>query len=269
MSYTNVDLLRNHIEFIQPISDFVYDQLVIFNTDSYIKIFNGSITENSLAVKTITVYTPLKKSISVSDTSFAIHNCPLVRSTVVCASDSSLGNIYKENIDYVIDYSTAICTLKNGGQISVGDAVTFYFIPFTLYTENTDYRTDYNSGEIQLITSGNMQLGETLYIDYSPIYNNYTDAILNNAVLEANAIIEKQVDPNKQFGADLVLQAAATYRALEILCRSSAMRELISQNKKDNAVSWIKLAELYVSRSESLILSFKSPFKPMQNPTHS
>ncbi len=269
MSYTNVDLLRNHIEYIQPISDSLYDQLVIFNTDSYIKIFNGSITEDSVVIKTITEYTPVINSILVSETSFTIHNSPIVRGTVLCASDSSLGTIYKENVDYVINYATSDCFLKTGGQISIGDSITFFFIPFTLYIENSDYRVDYNSGEVQRITSGDIQLGETLYIDYSPIYNNYTDEILNNAVMEANAIIEKQVDPNKQFGADLVLQTAATYRALEILCRSSAMRELISQNKKDNAVSWIKLAELYLSRSESLILSFKSPYKQMQNPTHS
>ncbi len=154
--------------------------------------------------------------------------------------------------------------------MSIGDTVTFFFLPYTVYVEDTDYRIDYNSGEIQKIPSGAIQLGESLYIDYEPIYNNYTDEILNNAVIEANAIIEKQVDPDKQFGADLVLQTAATYRALEIICRSSAMRELIGSNKKDsNATSWIKLAELYLSRSEKLIESFKSPLKHIQPPTHS
>lgn len=269
MSYTNVDLVRHHIEYIQPISESVFDQLAICNTDSYIKIFSGAITENSVVVKTITDDIPTKHSLSVNSNSFSIHDKPIVRNTVVCASDSSLGIIYKENIDYIIDYAGAVCSIKPGGQISVGMSLTFFFVPYRLYAEDSDYRVDYNSGEIQRIASGDIQLGETVYIDYAPIYNNYTDEILNNAVIESNAIIEMLVDPNKQFGADLVLQTAATYRALEILCRSSAMRDLINKNKKENATAWIKLAELYLSRSENLILSFKSPHKQIQTPTHS
>ncbi len=269
MSYTNVDLIRNHIEYVQPVSDSVYDQIVLCDTDSYINFFSGSIIENSAVVKAMSDLLPTKKTIVITENFFTIHASPIVRGTIVCASDSSLGTLYKENIDYLIDYAKGTCTLIAGGALSIGMSLTFFYIPFKVYTENSDYRIDFNSGEIQRVTSGDIQLGETLYIDYQPMYNNYTDEILQNAVTEANAIIEKQVDPNKQFGADLVLQTAATYRALEILCRSSAMRELISQPKKDNANAWIKLAELYLSRSVDLIITFKSPSRQMQLPTHS
>ena len=53
MSYTNVDLIRNHIEFVQPISNSVYDQIVLCDTDSYINFFSGTIIENSAVVKAI------------------------------------------------------------------------------------------------------------------------------------------------------------------------------------------------------------------------
>ncbi len=270
MSYTNIDLIRNHIEYIQPVSNSISDQRLVCDSDASLKFFSGSIKENSVVVKTITDYVPSSFNVLLTVNSFSIYSSPLVRGSVICASDSSLGTIYKENIDYLIDYDKGNCILKSSGQINIGMSLTFFFIPYSLYNENSDYKIDYSNGFFQRTVSGNIQLGETLYINYAPIYNNYTDEILQNAVTEANAIIENQVDPDKQFGADLVLQTAATYRALEILCRSSAMRELISPVKKDtSAASWIKLAELYTSRSEKLVLTFKAPKNKPHKPTHS
>ncbi len=103
MSYTNVDLIRSHIEYSQPMTDYILDQLLICDTVAYMKIFNGPILDNSVIVKTITNYLPTTKLFSVSETSFTIHTTPIVRGSLVCASDSSLGEIYKENIDFVID----------------------------------------------------------------------------------------------------------------------------------------------------------------------
>ena len=269
MSYTNIELIKKHIEFIQPVSESIFNQLVVCNSNSGIKIFNGSILENSVKVKTINSTKPTKKTVTISEDSFAIHTTPIVRDSLICASDSSLGRLYTEHIDFVIDYQNAVCTIKAGGQLALTDTITFFFIPYSVYSENSDYKIDYPYGEIQRITTGNIQVGESLYIDYAPVYNNYTDDILTNAVTEANAIIERDVDPNKEFGADLVLQTAATYRTLEILCRSSAMRELIASSKKDNVNSWLKLADMYLQRAENLVISFKSPYKPLQKPTHS
>lgn len=269
MSYTNIELVKKHMEFIQPISENIIDQLVICNSNSSIKIFNGSISENSVQVKTINSSEPLKVSLTISADTFSISSAPLVRNSVLCASDSSLGTLYTENIDFVIDYQNATCSLKTGGQLTIGMEITFFYHPYSLYIENSDYKIDYENGSFQRVSSGDIQLGESLYIDYTPLSSNYTDAILSNAVTEANAIIEKEVDPNKEFGADLVLQTVATYRALEILCRSTAMRDLISGSKKDTVNSWIKLADIYLQRATNLVLSFKSPSKQFNKPTHS
>jgi hypothetical protein len=69
------------------------------------------------------------------------------------------------------------------------------------------------------------------------------------------------VDPDRQFGADPALQAAATYRALEIICRAAAARELSSLRGEDRtAIAWMKLADAHAERSEHLLRLFRPPY---------
>jgi hypothetical protein len=78
------------------------------------------------------------------------------------------------------------------------------------------------------------------------------------------------VDPDSQFGADPVLQASATYRALEIICHAAAARELSSLRGEDRtAVAWMKLAETYATRSEQLLRLFRPPYTGPTAPVHS
>lgn len=270
MSYTNIELVRHHLEFAQPVMERIFNQQVIIDTDERISFFNGGIQLNSVLVKSLHEVIPSKICLTLVSGSTVISNAPIVTGTVVCASDSSLGTVYTENADFVIDHKQGTISIKTGGVLSAGMSVTVFYLPYSLYEENNDYRIDYESGEIWKISSGKIQSGEIVYLDYDPIYQNYSDAVMNNAVVEANAIIEMTVDPNREFGADLVLQSAATYRALEIICRGSAARELIGISKNDKAAqTWLKLAESYHIRSNELIKSFSEPKTGPIAPTHS
>ncbi|UCE25536.1 MAG: hypothetical protein JSU74_05675, partial [Candidatus Zixiibacteriota bacterium] len=142
----------------------------------------------------------------------------------------------------------------------VGQNLTVWYQEYHLHSSGTDYLIDTSRGAIKRVSSGDIADCETVYLDYTPLFACYRDELLANAVLEANALVEKAVDPNREFGADLVLQQAATYRALEIVCRASAGRELASLNGSDKpALAWMKLAHDYGERSEKLISSFRPP----------
>ncbi|MEW5995224.1 MAG: hypothetical protein AB1744_12655 [Candidatus Zixiibacteriota bacterium] len=93
--------------------------------------------------------------------------------------------------------------------------------------------------------------------------------MLNKAVLEANALVERDIDPDRQFGADPVLQSGATYRALEIICRASAARELSRARGEDRtALAWMKLADGYAARADQVLRSFHPPFTGPSTPQH-
>jgi len=67
-----------------------------------------------------------------------------------------------------------------------------------------------------------------------------------------------------------MLNAAATYRALEIVCRASAIRELASLRGADRTASvWLKLADEYAKEAGAMISTFRPPAKSVRPPQSS
>lgn len=270
MSYTNIELVRHHLATEFPVRDNVYDQIVVFDTDDYISFFSGAVDVASLAVKSLQTNTPERKQIILGSGANALDSSPLQRGSVVVAGDSSLGTVYIENADYIIDYNYAQIYVKDGGSLAVGDAIIIWYIKYTLYVHNTDYQINDENGQIRRMSGGDIASKETVLIDYIPIYKSHTEEVLNNAVLEANNLIENEIDPDQIYGADPVLQAAATYRALEIVCQTGAARELSSlRGEEKSALVWIKLAEVFAARSDKFMRSFHPPIDGPNKPVHS
>ena len=270
MSYTNVELVRHHLVADFPTQENIYDQAVILKGSDYATFFNGAIEESSLTVKSQQSNDLTSATVTLGSGGTSLASSPLVRGSVVVASDSSLGTIYTENVDYIIDYPLSVLTIKSGGALSAGQTVSVWYLAYVIYTDGSDYQADVNRGRIRRLSGGDIAPGETVYLDYSPIYQSFNEEMLNNAVLEANGLIEKEVDPDGQFGADPVLQASATYRALEIVCHAAAARELSSLRGEDRtALAWMKLAETYTTRSELLLRLFRPPYTGPAAPVHS
>jgi hypothetical protein len=185
----------------------------------------------------------------------------IIRGSVVVASDSSLGTIFVENKDYIIDYSAGKISVKSGGNLSPAQEVILWYGNFLKYSAGSDYNLDSSGGKIRRSANSDIASGETVYLDYSPVIQTHNDVVIQNAVDEANSLIEKTVDPNQQFGLEPVLQIAATYRAVEIVSRASSARELSSQRGQYNvALSWLKLADDYGNRADILLQTFRAPF---------
>jgi hypothetical protein len=86
----------------------------------------------------------------------------------------------------------------------------------------------------------------------------------------ANSLIAAEIDPEGRFGADPNLGAAATYRALEIVCSSSSARELSRQRGESRiAQSWLQLAEQYNRQASRLIQEFRPKLSGPKSPVHS
>lgn len=260
MSYTNVELVRHHLVAAFPTQDKVYDQAVIIESD-YVTFFNGPVEEPSVLVKSVQSNIPTRVTVTLNSERTSLVAAPLVRGSVLVASDSSLGTVFTENVDYVIDYELGDLIIKEGGGLSVGQTITVWYQDYFIYTASGDYQLDADRGRIKRLSGGDIAAGETVYLDYAPVYQSFNEEILTRAVLEANGLIEREVDPDRQFGADSMLQSCATYRALEIICRASAARELSSLRGEDRtALAWMKLAETYATRSVELMRSFRPPF---------
>lgn len=269
MSYTNEELLRPYLESAQPVSEYITDQALVMAGQEYLQFFSGTVAEGSVTVKSIQSHHPVRVAKTFSEATIVLATTPLVAGTVVVAADSSLGTVYTPNVDYAVDYRQAQVTLKSGGQLGVGATVYVWYAPHVLYTSGSDFALDVDTGRVRRLPNGDIADGETVWLDYRPSPIGVDDTLLANAVAEANGTIEREIDPAGQFGADPCLQAAASYRALAIVCRAAAMRGLVLHPESDRmAVAWLRLGEAFSERSELQIASFRPPLTGPAAPDH-
>ncbi|MBN1211420.1 MAG: hypothetical protein JXA92_02475 [candidate division Zixibacteria bacterium] len=261
MSYTNVDQVRHHLPSAGIVAELVSDQKFTLSGDGYLMFYGGAVDESSLLVKSVRNESLQRQTVMLAAEGKVLAAGPLVPGSVVVASDSSLGYIYVENSDYSVDYAVAGLSIKGDGELSVGQTVTVWMAVFMIYAVGVDYQVNFEKGEIRRLAGGGIASGETVYLDYRPVYRSFSDEILKNAVAEANGTVEREVDPEGQFGADLALVSAATSRALTIVCRVAAARELsVAPGSERKAQVWLQLAETYAAQSDKLLKSFRAPF---------
>jgi len=270
LSYTNTELIKRFFAVSYPTRGYYVDQKLTFDSDDEIMFYNGAVEGDSFKVKSIQANDPTQKSLILQDQDNEIDNNPLVPGSVTVASDSSQTVIYIENVDYIIDYQNGMLDIKEGGALAVGQSVEIWFIKYVLYEIGEDYQVDFDKGTVRRLAGGNIASKETVYLDYEPVENLISDDMLKQAVIEGNSLIEAEIDPDNQFGADPVLQMAATYRTLEIVCHTAAARELsFRRENNDVALAWLKMADKFANRSEVLLRSFHPPYDGPTSPVKS
>jgi hypothetical protein len=257
MAYTTVDNVRGHLVPSFPLQERVLNQPVILTT-SAVRFYPGPIREETLVAKVRRARDHARTVIVLGENGTRFSSSPLISGSVVVASDSSLGVIFEEGSDYIVDYLTGMLSVKVGGHLSMGQSVTVWWIPFAVLIRGSDYTLDAERGSIQRLSGGTITSGEIVYLDYEPLSSDFSEPLLTTAVAEANSLIEREIDPAGEYGADAALGLAATYCALEIICRTAAARELSSLRSEDKiALAWMTLADSYQLRSEKLMSSFR------------
>lgn len=270
MSYTNVELLSQHLISGFPVASLVNDQPVVLEGVDFQSFYGGSVKESSFRVKSVQSNQLTRQAVTLSGDQTSLASQPIVPGSVVVASDSSLGVSYVENVDYIVRYDDGDLVIKDGGALSVGMTVTVWHLPYTLYASGADFSLDADRGEFKRLSGGDISDGETVFLDYSPRYDSFDQAVLESAVAEANGTVEREVDPDRQFGADPALQAAATYRALAVVCRTAATRELSGGRSEYRvAATWLELAVDAGAQAEGYLASFRAPVTGPSHPSHS
>lgn len=262
MSYTHVDVVRHHLAPLGASGEAVYDQMVVVPADGAVRFFSGEVAAESVVVKSVRDGQRVRRQLQLSGDQVAVVSGPVVPGTVVVASDSSLGTVYVENRDYVIEHSTGMLTVKPGGDMTAGMTVVVWCLPYVVYQRSVDYALNATKAELVRLSGGGMIAGELVWVDYRPVYDDYTDELIAQAVTEANATVAAEVDPSREFGTDPLLQVAATYRALAAVARSTAGRRLGSvRGTGGQAQAWLTLAGQYAERADQLLRSFRPPFE--------
>lgn len=268
MSYTSVDMVRRYLSDSAYPGPAVTDQRLVLEGVEYISFCNGPVDGDSVVVKSIRQTRPGRVAVSVGEGSVSFHDGPLVPGTVVVASDTSLGTVYVENVDYIVDYAAGYLHLHPEGTIAPSAEVVVWYLPFTVFDEGVDYSLDSLKGCLRRFSDGAVADGEAVLLDYSSTQVSWDDELIAAAVAEANGTIEREIDPSGDFGADPGLQAAATYRALAIVGRAAGMRALTVQSDDGVAVAWLKLVDAFSERADEHLARFHPAASGPSSPTH-
>ena len=267
MSYTSVEQVSSHLAAKSIPAAAQFDAPVEIDTNESIQFSSVGVEPGSVVVKALRSREHSRVTLSLTNP-LDFSSAPVVPNSVIVASDSSLGQIFVEPVDYLIDPKEGRLAVRAGGALEVGSAVTIWYRPYTVLQESSDYHLDSDHATIRRALSGDIALGETVYVDFTPRVATILEEMIQSAVTAANGLIERMVDPDGQFEADPVLGLAATYTALEIVCRSAAARELTFCTGEDRpAKTWMQLAGEYASRAETLITGFRPPVTPLSRPT--
>jgi len=260
VSYTTDELVRRHLADTRPLADRVTDQAIVLGESGWVLFWRGPIEAGTVVVKALRGAAPLRRALALAGGSAALGVAPVVPGSVVAASDSSLGTIYAENVDFVIDYPRAVFYAKAGGALADDASVTVWLREYTLCAPGLDYALDAEAGALRRLAGGSIAPVETVRLDYTPLYAAGDDMLIAAAVAEANGLVGAAVDPARAFGADPALEAAATCHALAVVCRGSAARVLATRPEQERAAAaWTRLSELYADRADRLLAAFHPP----------
>jgi hypothetical protein len=270
MSYTNAEMVRKYISLGNLPGGWQKDYLVVFNGLEEVLLPGHSIIKDSVTVKAIACVEPTYEDVVLNDSPIALTNEQLIPNSVAAASDSSLGKIYSENVDFSIDYTDGKITRIDGGDIASGSKTSLWYNYYKRYNENTDYSVNYLAGKISRLAGGAIQIGQMVLVDYQLMQSYLDDEIIIEAVNQANVIVEDRIDTEQYFGADLVLQTAATYLAISLLCRIEAAGCLrYGGNGGAETRWWLSLADSYRSDFEKLIKKFHPDTSKLSHPKSS
>ncbi|MFQ6031336.1 MAG: hypothetical protein ACE5K2_00315 [Candidatus Zixiibacteriota bacterium] len=261
MSFTNIDLIKKHIREHQLGATDIENISCHLLGETPFQLPHINLLPSSERVKGKEQNVPTQENISFSSSdTFSLAHPELIPDTVVVAKDSSLGEIYVENIDYSIDYDNGKITRIPDGSIPQGSDAVIWYLFFRIYTKDADYHIDYDKGQITRIASGEIEDGQWVLADYTVEFGLLSDEVIKNARVEANDKILKVIDPSYSDSTDQSLVTAETYLAVSILCNIKAL-EVLTQNPgstaKSLSLSWSNMSSVYRERAFDLLKKFR------------
>jgi hypothetical protein len=269
MPFTTKEIVRKHVLEHHIGSNVVTNESICMTAADPNHLQGRPILPQSETVKAREQNEPTGEAVSFAQGDMApLTHAQLVLESVVVASDTSLGRVYVEHIDYHVDYEQGTIRRLSAGAIPSGAVVTAWYIPYRIYQRGVDYDIDYQDGTLRRRSSGAIEAGQQVLADYTAEYGNLDDAAIDNAITEANEQVVAFIDEQYRNSSEKALVAAETYLAVAIICRIKSM-ELMSGAGgpgSGDARSWIAVAEMYRKEAFGLMARFAKSVGAFKSP---
>jgi len=265
MAFTNIDLVKKHI-LEHELGTVSKENIACrLQGETPFQLPHILLLPGSEKVKAKEQNIPTQETISFASSDAAqLSHQELIPDTVVVANNSSLGEIYVENVDYSVDYDEGRITRIPTGSIPTASSVVIWYLYFRIYTKDTDYQIDYVKGQIKRLASGDIEDGQWVLVDYTVEFALLSYEVMENAIKEANDQILKYIDSSYANSTDQSLVTAETYLTVSILSNIKAM-EAMTQNVASGtgwqahslSLAWSKMSTTYREQAYELLKRFR------------
>lgn len=263
MAFTNMALVKKHIFQYNLGSERIENLPCQLMGAEWTRLPHISVSVGSEKVKAKEQFSPTKEEVSLTGEEWrSLLHSELIFESVVVASDSSLGKIYVENVDYSVNYDQGKIKRKASGEIPDGAEVVVWYLFYGIFQKDLDYQLDYPEGKIRRIISGAIEDGQWILMDYMVEYGFLSDDIISNAILEANDQVLKLIDSSYHSSTEQSLVTAETCLAVSILCRIKGAEtlnaKLSSSAAKSSFDAWQSLSDSYRKKAYLILSGYAS-----------
>jgi hypothetical protein len=274
MAYTNIELVRKHLQESVRSEGEVENHRIKFDGVEAVVLPHAGLIASSERVKGKEQVVPVMESVVLYDESKSLNESALLPDSVVAAKDGSLTEIYAENVDFVVDYSSGTITRIADGNIESGQSVAVWYYYFTLYSKDEDYLISYQNGEVTRQEDSNIADGQIVWIDYEIESGLFADDVITNAIIEASTQLDDRIDSSAVDDATSVLTIAETYLTVSILTQIRALEiiqssALSASSRGGLSLQLLEISNRYRHEYDDIIKPFLKTGSRLSGPTRS
>lgn len=267
MPFTSPDLVRAHIANANFGEAEVRNVPIILNGTSPTQLPHAGLTQGAI-VKSKRSNTPSSESAVLTTGWTVLNHAQLISdSSVVIANNSSLGIVYTENIDYVVDYAGGRVRRIESGAITNGQTVAIWYDHFHIYSEGDDYTINPVSGQLTRKSSGDIADGQQVLVDYTVMLGSVSESTIEQAIAESGEAVLTLVNDTHHESPAIGIIIGATHMAVAQLARMRAATLLADGTinasiARAAAQLWLEIAAQYDRSAHTFLSRFANPVNP-------
>ncbi|MEW5702768.1 MAG: hypothetical protein AB1792_11135 [Candidatus Zixiibacteriota bacterium] len=273
MAFTSPELVRAHLDVLRLGETRIDNHGVVLNGTTPVQLPHTGLVEGSLVVKCRRGEAPTRELAVLADAWVSLSHDSLVPDSVVIASDSSLGVVFQENVDFIVDYTAGRVRRIVDGAIGGGQTVVVWFEYHHVFTAGDDYTITYTSGQLARRSTGAIADGQSVLVEYAVANGFVSDAVIEQAMAESGEAVLAMVDSPDEEQPAPALVIGATHWTVAAVARMRAAAALASSAADSAAVrnitqAWLDLADRYEQSGRQFLSRFAAPVPSLQSLRH-
>jgi len=272
MAYTNIELVRKHLQESVRSGGKVENHRIKLDGVNTVLLPHAGLIADSESVKGKEQIIPANETIALFDEAEPLDKSDPIPDSVVAAKDSSLTQIYVENVDFIVDYESGTVKRIPDGNIASGQSIDFWYYYFTLYSRDEDYLISYQNGEVTRLQDGSIADGQVVWIDYEIESGLFADDVITNAIIEASTQLGERIDSAAIDDASSILTIAETYLTVSILTQIRALdiiqsSALSASSRGGLSSQLLEISNRYRQEYEDIVKPFLKAGSRLAGPT--